>query len=943
MKCPVCGTVNAPGETFCSNCGAYLDPSATSASQTIISNNIPPAASTNTGAGSSTLSGSGGTGRSSSLVPGATLQNGRYVIQKVLGQGGMGAALLAKDTRIANKLVVIKELISDNTDPAKRQEDIRNFEREVETLATIDHPLVPKVTDSFQEGARYFMVQEYVAGENLEDRMERVNQPMPEREALGYTSQLLDVLDYLEQQNPPIVHRDIKPANIIIDAKKRAHLVDFGIARADVNKNSKRKQTSALGTPGYAPPEQYQGNADARSDLYALAATLHHLLTNRDPRNYAPFAYPSVRSLNPQLSPDIDRVLNHALKINASERYQTAAAMKHDIDEILLNRFRTSGDMTGTYTYSTPLPMTPPPTTPAPAPARPAKQPTPIPTASQSSARSVYSPAPTPIAPTRAAQQQVGSYSNQPARRQRRGINWVTGSFILLLIVILIIASAIFLPGLLRSKSTTAGGSGVATAVPTTGTKLPANGIGVIQMNGEPIGISDGTVALDTGLPDASLKQQAATALQQGNLSGATSLWNAAVDNTTNDAEALIYRENAHIAAYSHVTIVVATMLSGSDQGAIGTGRSDLQGAYVAQKEFNDNSKLPNNIKVRLLIANAGSNSQYATQVAQQIVLLAKADKTVIGVMGWPYSSYTTNAMQVLSAANIPMISQTASSDSLSGTSPYFFRVAPSNKIQGIAGAKYAEQTLKAKNVALFLDPSDPYSQSLAQDFQNQFTADGNKIVATENYTRGNASSLSGTLQDALSKNPDLIYFSGYSSDMSTLLADLLNSNAPSNLQILGGDALYELGGYPSSVRPALPRLRFTTFFYPDEWGVQGLGSKEPAFFTEYPAAFNPNNATHSTPYGYTRPTNDAALSYDATLALLTGYNNAATSAAGTITPQMVQQGLTQINTSHPLQGVSGRIAFNNNGDPVDKAIVILYFDSNNFIHMDKLEGTFLA
>lgn len=942
MKCPVCGTVNAPGETFCSNCGAYLDPATTSASQTMISN-VPPATSTNTGAGSSTLSGSGGTGRSSTLVPGATLQSGRYIIQKVLGQGGMGAALLAKDTRIANKLVVIKELISDNTDPVKRQEDIRNFEREVETLATIDHPLVPKVTDSFQEGARYFMVQEYVAGENLEDRMERVNQPMPEREALGYTSQLLDVLDYLEQQNPPIVHRDIKPANIIIDAKKRAHLVDFGIARADVAKNSKRKQTSALGTPGYAPPEQYQGNADARSDLYALAATLHHLLTNRDPRNYAPFAYPSVRSLNPQLSPDIDRVLNRALKINVSERYQNAASMKHDIDEILLNRFRSSGDMTGTYTYSTPLPITPPPVTPAPTPARPAKQPTPIPASQSSAARSVYSPAPTPIAPTRSSQQQAGSYSNQPVRRQRRGINWVTGSFILLLIVILVIASAIFLPGLLRSKTTTTGGSGVATAVPTTATKLPANGIGVVQMNGEPIGISDGSVALDTGLPDASLKQQAATDLQQNNISGATSLWNAAVANTTNDAEALIYQENAHIAAYSHVTIVVATMLSGSDQGAIGTGRSDLQGAYVAQKEFNDNSKLPNSMKVRLLIANAGSNSQYATQVAQQIVLLAKADKTVIGVMGWPYSSYTTDAIQVLSAANIPMISQTASSDSLSGTSPYFFRVAPSNNTQGIAGAKYAEQTLHAKNVALFLDPSDPYSQSLAQDFQKQFTGDGNKIVATENYTVSNASSLSGTLQDALSKNPDLIYFSGYSSDMSTLLTDLLNSNAPSSLQILGGDALYELGGYPSSVRPALPRLHFTTFFYPDEWGVQGLASKEPAFFTEYPADFDPNGATHSTPYGYTRPTNDAALSYDATLALLTGYSNAATSASGTVTPQMVQRGLTQINASHPLQGVSGRIAFDSSGDPVNKAIVILYFDSNNFIHMDKLEGTFLV
>src|SRR5207253_6383192 len=163
-------------------------------------------------------------------------------------------------------------------------------------------------------------------------------------------SQILDILDYLEHfeyddengnhRKTPIVHRDIKPANIIISSRnKRAYLVDFGIARADVAKSAKRKQTSALGTPGYAPPEQYQGNADPRSDLYALAATLHHLLTNRDPRNYPPFAYPPVRSLNLKLSPEIERVLNRALMIDITKRYQNAAAMKQDIDDILAQRF----------------------------------------------------------------------------------------------------------------------------------------------------------------------------------------------------------------------------------------------------------------------------------------------------------------------------------------------------------------------------------------------------------------------------------------------------------------------------------------------------------------------------------------------------------------------------------------------------------------------------
>jgi|GEM_PF-367030 serine/threonine protein kinase/ABC-type branched-subunit amino acid transport system substrate-binding protein len=959
MKCPVCGTNNSPGETFCSNCGAYLDPAGTSASQTIVSN---VAGSTSTAGTSSqaTLSGSGGTGATSTLAPGSRLQNGRYVIEKVLGQGGMGAALLAKDTRVSNKLVVIKELISDNTDPAKRQEDVRNFEREVATLAQIDHPLVPSVTDSFQEGTRYFMVQEYVPGENLEDRMERVKQPMPEREALTYASQILDVLDYLENQNPPIVHRDIKPANIIIGSKdKRAHLVDFGIARADENKNSRRKQTSALGTPGYAPPEQYQGNADTRSDLYALAATLHHILTNRDPRNYPPFAYPAVRTLNPQLSPEIERVLNRALTIDINKRYQNAASMKHDIDEILQRRFGTSGDITGMYTLNTSGPISTPgitATTPAAPPTqavatqRPSNPPTPLP-----STRSAYAPpppparpmTPPPVGPYPAQQpQQVGMFTPQRQRRQG-GTNWVGCSFALLILVVVVIAALLFLPSLLSSRQR--GTTGSTGATPTTATTasptftIPANGIGVNMINGEAIGISNGSAALDTSLPDASLKQQAATAFKDGNLAQAQALWLSATQKVTNDAEALIYLEDLKVANAPHVTFVVATMLSGNNAAAVGTGESDLQGAYVAQKEFNDNAKLSGGLKVYLLIANSGSSGNYTADVARQIVQLAKSDKTVVGVIGWPYSNDAYTANQILGQAGIPMVSQTASSDALTGL-PNFFRVNPSNKSEAIAGAKYAEQVLHARNVAVFYDPANLYTQNLQQDFINQFTADGNTAVATEQYTVGNASSIGTALQDALSKNPDLIYFAGYSNDATTLLQDMQNDNAPANLQVLGGDALYELSGYPQSVRSMLPRLHFTSFFYPDEWGILGLASKEPAFFKEYPADFNPNNQAHSNPYGYTRPTNDAALSYDATLAMLQAVNNAYTAGNTTLTPSALLQGLQQINTSHPLQGVSGQIAFGSDGNPINKAVVILYFNSQDFIQMDThIEGIFLA
>ena len=313
--CPYCGTKNRDEESFCEHCGAFLDATAVTG----------------------TREGDVHASNSQFLIPGAQLQYGRYVIKKILGQGGMGTLALATDTRLADKRVVIKELVADHVDPA---EDVRNFQREVQTLSHLDHPLIPGVTDHFQEGSRYFMVQEYVEGENLDARMERIRHPMEEQDALRYTAEILDILDYLEQQKPPLVHRDIKPANIIIGARdQRAHLVDFGIARAYTPSQARRKQTTALGTPGYAPPEQYQGNAEPRSDLYALAATLYYLLTNRDPTEYPPFQFPPARTVNPLLSADIEAVLMRALTLDLNQRYQTALEMKRDIDAILFRYF----------------------------------------------------------------------------------------------------------------------------------------------------------------------------------------------------------------------------------------------------------------------------------------------------------------------------------------------------------------------------------------------------------------------------------------------------------------------------------------------------------------------------------------------------------------------------------------------------------------------------
>jgi ABC-type branched-subunit amino acid transport system substrate-binding protein len=736
-----------------------------------------------------------------------------------------------------------------------------------------------------------------------------------------YTSQVLDILDYLSQQTPPVIHRDIKPANIIISNRDhRARLVDFGIARADVAKNAQRKQTSALGTPGYAPPEQYQGNADARSDLYALAATLHHLVTNRDPRDYPPFTYPHARSVNSKVSPETDRVLQKALEINPTHRYQSAAEMKQEIDTILAQRFHRGAD-TSAYLHGTSGPMTPiPPTiTAAPAPARGVapQQATPPPP-------QPIRPQPQPIG--RGQQQQFGRQAS-PQRQQ----NPIRSSFIILLVVGVLIAAVLLVPNLIKSKQQSGNQTGQGSTFPTaaaTGTTATGNGIGVTTINKEAIGISDGTVAFDTNRADGSYKQQAAENLKAGNLGTAQSLWRAALSKDSRDAEAAIYLENSRIGSQPHITIVVATMLTGTGD-LVSVGRDNLQGAYVAQKEFNDKVSTSGGLPVKLLIANTGSSANNATTVAQQIIQAEKNDSTIVGVSGWPYSSRATNAVPVLTNAQIPSVSSTASSDDLTGISPYFFRVAPTDTMQSGAGAKYAEQTLGAKNVVIFEDPTDAYSRSLADGFQKQFTG---KVLATVNYTEGNRQSVTAALQQAKgqSPTPDLFYFAGYPTDVSVLLED---TSTP-NIKVLGGDALYNLGGYTQAARVGFNRLSFTGFAYPDEWDVLKLSSQKPSFYTDYGKAFDPNNQ-HPNTYGYSRAGYNVTLSYDATLVLLKASSNIfASNGNKSFTSADLQKALTNIKGAQAVQGASGVIEFDSNGNPVNKAVVVQYFSDNGYIQM---------
>jgi eukaryotic-like serine/threonine-protein kinase len=772
---------------------------------------------------------------------------------------------------------------------------------------------------------QHFLMQEYIGGENLEERLKRLNHPLEEWEVLTYASQILETLEDLAQQVPPVVHGNIKPANIVISTRdKKAHLVGFNVVLTDNTGYPQYRLVPASGTRGYAPMEQLQGHVDPRSDLYALAATMHHLLTNRNPRNNAPFFYPLARTINPRLSTEVELLLVRALLNDVSQRYQSATEMKRDIDDMLKRRQGISANSSNVAQEASDPPV-------AEGTMR---------GASASLADSIgtrlsgllHPPESVSASTSMGGKSPVGVFvrAGQPFPQQRRSHR--RGNLFLILALILLVGGGLSfsLLSLFHRDSTKT-------------TADASTGIGVFKASdGEYIGVSDGTTAFDTNRPGGDLMSQAAAKLKAGDVGGAETLWQSAWEADTGNAEPLIYLEDQRVLAsgYPYITLVVGTIFDASD---VSVGQGDLQGAYMAQREYNAGFKLPGGMQVRLLIANSGNAAVYATNVAQQIVQMARTDKTIVGVMGWPYSSRALDAINVLAAAHIPMVSETATSVLLTGISPYFFRVVPPDSSQAAAGARYAEQTLHARSVALFDDPTDAYSKSLGDAFRQQFTADGNSIVAVEQYTVGKPATLSNQLQDALSHNPDLIYFAGYSKDVTVLLTDLPTSGKFADLQVMGGDGLYVLSGYTQEGHIQFGRLRFTAFAYPDEWDILGLTSQKPTFFREYPQYFNPNNQPHSSPYGYTRTDSEVMLAFDATFALLEGCRIALSGGKNSLTSTELRQALATITGAKAIQGVSGQIAFGPDGNPINKAVVVLSVTQDGYIQLRSVQGKFLT
>ena len=288
MNCPKCGKDNAESSKFCRSCGNSLV---------------------------------------SEIPEGDTkyLYHKRYKVIKPLRIGGMSTIYLAEDLNFDGLVCVIKEMSDVFKDPEEREYAIQKFKEEAFILAKLRHPNIPVVSNHFIEEGKYNIVMDYIDGINLEDLlMDSVVKGLAEEDVISWSIQICEILEYLHAQVPPIIHRDIKPSNFIKREDGKIIIIDFGIAKIFEPK----KMGTLIGTPGYISPEQYAGQIDIRSDIFALGATIHQLLTGKDPGQGVPFDFPPVCSMRPDVSKGIEEIINKSLQQEMDKRYRNTTEMK---------------------------------------------------------------------------------------------------------------------------------------------------------------------------------------------------------------------------------------------------------------------------------------------------------------------------------------------------------------------------------------------------------------------------------------------------------------------------------------------------------------------------------------------------------------------------------------------------------------------------------------
>ncbi len=298
--CDTCGAANRMQALFCCACGHPLQTPRTTPSQA-------SQQQTHTG-----------------LLVARHMLKQRYSILGQIGKGGFGAVYKAADTQFGDRLLAIKEMSQSNLKPNELLEASQAFKREAFLLAGLTHPNLPRIYEQFSAAGRWYLVMDYIEGDTLEVQLDRAGGKLALEKVLAIGLQLCAVLDYLHTRQPPIVFRDIKPANVMLAEGEHVYLIDFGIARHF--KPGQAKDTAALGSSGYAAPEQYgKMQTTPRTDIYALGATLHQLISGDDPTD-TPFHFAPLQ-LQPPL-PELAALITQMLEIDISRRPASITEVK---------------------------------------------------------------------------------------------------------------------------------------------------------------------------------------------------------------------------------------------------------------------------------------------------------------------------------------------------------------------------------------------------------------------------------------------------------------------------------------------------------------------------------------------------------------------------------------------------------------------------------------
>ena len=261
-----------------------------------------------------------------------TVIDGKYEILKQIGEGGMSVVYLARNNRM-NMQLAVKEIKNDGSKSTEIL--LKGLEREANILKDVDHPVIPRIIDIVKYGGTICVVMDFIEGENLADKLKEVG-CFSQDEVIEWGLELASALEYLHSMNPPIIYRDMKPSNVMLKPDGGVKLIDFGTAKTyDIENNA---DTTALGTRGYAAPEQFgdaQGRGiyktDARTDIYNLGATLYHMVTGKNPQE-APYEMVPIRTVNPLLSTGLEEIILKCTKPNPEDRYQSCSELIYALE-----------------------------------------------------------------------------------------------------------------------------------------------------------------------------------------------------------------------------------------------------------------------------------------------------------------------------------------------------------------------------------------------------------------------------------------------------------------------------------------------------------------------------------------------------------------------------------------------------------------------------------